>query len=451
MALNAQALIGLSVGRLFKMSLFMPQPRFSVQFLCLWGLLWLFSASAFSASSEEPLGSTLEGLIDWIDNENPTLIAIRRETEAAYARVQPAGALPDPTLTVQFMNITNSDVTPDTMALQPNNDKEATMYTVAQTLPFWGKRDLREKVAVAQLSDAQAQQWATAALLYAEVKSAFAEWYQAIHLKKINTDTLDILNTLEKTAEVRYSQNRGRQQDVIAATLAKTSLQSELISLDAQEKQARARLNGVLNRNANASLAEPLLLPPIPMAELHQPGMLDRLINESPLLKSQTAQIIAAENNKKLVKKNRYPDITVGVSPIQQGDEIIEWGAMLELNLPIQFSTRRSQEHEANALLAAAKARKEAADHQIRSTIEQALAALNAAHQQDILLTETLLPQAHLSLETAVAGYRVGEVDFETVLIAQQQIQEIRQDSLTFQVEQQLSLAQMEQWLGAFL
>lgn len=414
-------------------------------------LLLSFTAYASDPASEEALGSTLESLVEWVDVQNPTLAAMRQETEAARLRIQPAGALPDPTLNVQFMNITNSNVTPDTMSLNPNNDKEATMYTFAQMLPFWGKRDLREKIASAQLTDAQAQQWATAAALYAEVKSAFAQWYQVIHLKKINNETLGILNTIEKNAQVRYEQNKVTQQDVIAATITKTALQSELVSLNAREQQARARLNGILSRKVNAPLVEPKQLPHIPLTELNQTDMLDTLIAESPLLKSQTAQIMAAENNERLVKKNRYPDVTVGVSPIQQGDEIIEWGAMLELNLPLQFTTRRSQEREASALLVAAKARKEAVGHQLQSGIHEAMAALNAAYQQDLILTDTLLPQANLSLQAALAGYRVGEVDFETVLIAQQQIQQIRQDSLAFQVDQQLSLAQIEQWLGVFL
>ena len=58
------------------------------------------------------------------------------------------------------------------------------------------------------------------------------------------------------------------------------------------------------------------------------------------------------------MRKNRYPDVTIGVSPIQVGSRVAEWELMFEVNIPLARESRRAQESEALALAAAARARK---------------------------------------------------------------------------------------------
>ena len=66
-----------------------------------------FGCSAATAQ-EAPLGANLDSLLDYARTYNPEYAAMRFEAEAAGERVLPAGALPDPTLRVETMNVTNS-------------------------------------------------------------------------------------------------------------------------------------------------------------------------------------------------------------------------------------------------------------------------------------------------------------------------------------------------------
>jgi cobalt-zinc-cadmium efflux system outer membrane protein len=68
--------------------------------------LWLSPAGA-----DEPLGSNLVGLLDYAREHNPELAASRYEAEAAQQRSEPAGALPDPVLRTELMDITNQGTT----------------------------------------------------------------------------------------------------------------------------------------------------------------------------------------------------------------------------------------------------------------------------------------------------------------------------------------------------
>jgi cobalt-zinc-cadmium efflux system outer membrane protein len=77
---------------------------------------------------------------------------MRREADAAAQRVGPAGALPDPVLRVELMNINNygNSASP---SLLPSRVGE-TKYTMMQMLPLWGKRDLRREAAAADAAQA---------------------------------------------------------------------------------------------------------------------------------------------------------------------------------------------------------------------------------------------------------------------------------------------------------
>ena len=64
------------------------------------------------------------------------------------------------------------------------------------------------------------------------------------------------------------------------------------------------------------------------------------------------------------------------------------------------------------------------------------------------LIKSQLLPQSELSLQSALAAYENGKVDFATLLEAQRQIRKARQELLKSQVEAQVRLADIERILG---
>jgi outer membrane protein TolC len=168
----------------------------------------------------------------------------------------------------------------------------------------------------------------------------------------------------------------------------------------------------------------------------------------NPQLFSEQARVSAAEKNRDLVYKNRYPDFRLGLSPIQTGSRVSEWEVMIELNIPLQQESRRSQEREAQATLEAALSRKEAAHNQLFADLAENLSALEAARRVESLARDSLLPQAELTFKSALAGYETGKVDFATLLDAQRQIRKARLDELKAQTDAQMRLAEIERLLG---
>jgi outer membrane protein TolC len=121
---------------------------------------------------------------------------------------------------------------------------------------------------------------------------------------------------------------------------------------------------------------------------------------------------------------------------------------MFELNIPLQQESRRSQEREAEKMIEASRARKEATANQLLADLSENLAGINAARRVETLAQTSLLPQAELTFRAALAGYETGKVDFATLLDAQRQIRKAKQDVIKAQAEQQARLADIERLIG---
>ena len=410
--------------------------------LCLAGLALPVSGNA----AELPLGANVEGLLEFARG-NPEYAAMRYEADAAAQRVYPAGAFPDPLFRMELQNITNagSDASPSVLPSKVGSTK----YTVVQPIPFWGKRDLKREVAEADAEQAQGRAAMTWSELAASVKTTYARYYAVVGNEQLTREILDLLVRLERIALVRYESGLTPQQDVIRAQVELTTMRGELLTQESEREGLQAALNSLLARNASAPLAAPELLRPVPPpAKLEPDALVDRLRGRNPQLFADDARIRAAEKSRDLTYRNRYPDFAVGVSPIQMGSRINEWELMLEVNIPLQQESRRRQESEAESMLSAARSQKEAAANRLIGELFENVAGLKAAQKIEALTATSLLPQSEATLQSALAGYENGKVDFATLLDAQRQIRKARQDRLKAQAEAQARLAAIERLLG---
>jgi outer membrane protein TolC len=389
----------------------------------------------------------VQGLLEYARAQSPELSAMQREADAAAARVQPAGALPDPVLRVELMNVKEwfDETSPSLLPWRLG----ATTYTLMQTLPGWGKRDLKRDAAAADATQARARTAATWTELALRIKTTFAEYYWAAGNETLTREVLDLTSRLERIAQARYAGGLAAQQDAIRAQLEQTAMRSELIALDNQKHQLRARMNALLARDGSAALADPQALRPMPaLATTDATGLAERARANNPALQAEQARLAAAQKNRDLTYRNRGPDFQVGVSPTLLRSGITSWGLMLEMNLPLQQETRRSQEQEAQAMVSAAQSRAEALSYQLLGELAGQLAAFDAARRTEALVAAQQLPQSDLSLQSALAAYETGKVDFATLLDAQRQIRKAKQDLLKAQVDAQMRLADIERILG---
>lgn len=399
------------------------------------------------ARADQPLGSDLAGLLDYAREHNPELAATRYEAEAAQQRTVSVGALPDPVLRTEWFDITKQGTTgPNPL---PGQSGGGTRYLLMQSVPWFGKRDLQREVAYAQVAQASGQVAASWTELASRIKQTYAMHYYATASENLTLQTLVLLDSLETIAETRYANGLGAQQDVIRVQVEKTMLRGELIALQNEGHHTHARLNALLARPVNAPLADPLKLRAMPSAaKLDEATLLERLRAQNPSVRIAEANIQSSSKNRDLAYVNRYPGFIFGVAPTQSGSAVKSWDLMVELNIPMQQSSRRSQEHEADAMLSASNARLEALLDQTRSELSEDLSALDSARRTEALVATRLLPQAELTYQSALAGYENGKVEFAMLVEAQKQILKARQQQLQTQTDMQLRLADIEKLLG---
>lgn len=409
-------------------------------------MLLALGAPAVSQAGEEIPGASLAGMLELAKTGNPDYASMRHEAQAAAERVMPAGALMDPRFRTEWMDITRMGEQNPT--LLPAN-VGSTRYTLMQDVPWSGKRDLKKGVAEQEARASAGKVLGSWAELAARIKTLQAQRYYLRGNNQLTQEILDLMARLEQVAQSRYAGGLAMQQDVIRAQVEQTNMRTELVMLESEGRQLDARLNALLARPAQAPLAAPETLRPLPTpAQLDSSVLAQRVRSRNPQLFVEEARTQSAQKSRDLTYKNRYPDFTFSISPTQTGRDFKEWSLMLEVNIPLQQESRRAMEREAEAMLAGARSRQEAAANQVLADLAENLAGIDAAQRTEELASRSLLPQAELGFNSALASYENGKLDFATLLDAQRQIRQARQSQLKAQFEAQMRLAEIEKLLG---
>jgi len=375
--------------------------------LALAATLW---ALALTATAAEPVpGRTVESVRAWLIEQSPELRVLGLEAEAAQARIHPAGALPDPSASVIFRG-------PDAPWRRADGGREID-YALRQRFPLWGKRELARTAARHEALAANLDRGAAARDLMAEAEAAYVRYWHADEAVAVLDRRIALLRQIEEMAGVRYALGRAAQQDAIRAQVEQTTLLRERIERIAAKNEAIAQLNALLGREANAPLAPPAEIPALHVLSSELSAALED-VDMHPAVQAQREIAEAAKANSMLQRRNRFPDITLGVGAMQVGSGVESTELMLEVEIPFQQRARREREREARLLHDAALVRANQAQRVLQGRGASAWAQWQSARERRQLIENRLMPQADATYQSALASYQVGEVDFSTLLEA---------------------------------
>src|SRR6266851_5530968 len=363
-------------------------------------------------------GATLDDVLAIARRLSPQLAARALDTEAALARVEIAGSLPDP-----MVRVTSDEID---RTRGPRQNKM--IYSVEQEFPLWGKRDLKRDQASAEVARSRADTLATEGELVEKVKVAFAQYYQAHRAIWTTQDLHRVVHDMARVARDRYGQGRGSQQEVYKAEVEITRLSTEIVRLETKRRSAAARLNALLARPVDAPLAAPSKPRSIPPAGAVAPAVLmERARRANPGLDAGDAQIAAATAGRELADRSWYPDITLSAAAIDRtGNGSPGYMAGIGLKLPLQWGLHEAQQREAGAQLSAAQARRQALELQIQGELGEVAAALAGSRKTGDLIRTQLLPQSEALLRSGVAGYGLGKAELADVLRAEHDLANLR-------------------------
>ena len=358
-------------------------------------------------------GSTLAALVAQLGTNNPEIAAARREVDMRSARIAPAGTPPDPTLSIGYMSgFARPPFFPSSAT--PNAFRQV---GVSQEIPYPGKLSLRSRIAAI---DADAARWSvedTRLQLAAELKAMYFEYQFVSRSLDIVRRNREVLDQFRQIAESRFSVGQAIQQDVLKAQLEISGLIERTMVLERQRDALRARINGLLYREPDAPLN-----PELPFATLPLPAdaaaLRAQALERYPALKRDEQQITKAQQQLSLARKEYLPDFGINVTAQQApGDMPWMYGVDFMVKVPIFWQRRqRPMVAEAAAGLEAGRRMRDTTVARAEAMVGELHVNATSARRLMDLYSGSVLPQARLTLESALASYQVGKAEFLTVL-----------------------------------
>ncbi|MEX2467759.1 MAG: TolC family protein [Gemmatimonadota bacterium] len=411
-------------------------------------VLTLLTVGAAGIRSQDAHAQTvsLESLLAEADSASPQIEAARSAAESAAARVPQAGALPDPMIGIGFMNIPVADPG------LGNDMMTMTQLQVSTRLPWPGKLGLQEDIAGLRAETAEWEVRRVRDRVRADVKAAYFEIYFVDRAIAVTTRNGSLLADFADLTAVRYGVGTGRQPDVLKAQVERTRLADQGVVLRARRVRAEARLNALLGRPSNTRVPATELPEAVRLVALDDAGTgstftsavldtsalddssgapgtsslpslaeLQRLaLEHSPAIRAQEMRVAAEERTRSLAGTAKRPDVSVSAGYSFRRGLGDFFNVMVSAPVPI-FAGRKQNQGvvEAEALVEERRSALSATIDAVNGEIASLAADLRRARDQLTLLNDGILPQARTGLSSATASYRVGGVDFLTLLDAQ--------------------------------
>ena len=368
-------------------------------------------ALAASAAAQSPPRLMLADVVADALKANPEIAAAGQRYNAARQRPTQERALPDPMVSAGY-NASGNPLPGAGLGTEPTANIGV---MVSQEIPYPGKLSLRASMA-SRDADAEFQQIEAARLsVTARVKRAYYRLAYTYAVGGVLTRNHDLLDTLLRVSENRYSVGQAAQQDVIKAQTQLSILELQLERVRQERATREGELNALLARPTTTPVGQPddLLLTPfdVPVESLVS------LANEhAPMLRRGQIMIDRSQLAVDAARTDYKPDFAVSGGYFYMGAMPPMYEFRFDVKIPLQRARR-----------AAAVAEQLSTVEQTRSTYDSTRLDLQARVQEDYhvastsvrlarLYRDTVLPQARLSLESSMASYQTGAVDFLSVL-----------------------------------
>jgi cobalt-zinc-cadmium efflux system outer membrane protein len=351
---------------------------------------------------------------------NPDIAVAVRRVAIAEAHVPSAGALDDPMAMYRGWGVPLQ---------QPWNYNAAqNMFSISQTLPGRGKRDLRTSVAESDVDVAKANLEQARLGVRVEAHKAFDDLLRANLEMQIHDEHVAIARQAIEEARIKYTTGKVPQQDMLKAQVALTRLAEHMIRFDQDADLARARLNTLMGRDPNTPIrvaGEFAVTTVLPKAQ----SLDDLALQVRPDLLAAEQAAARSHKEQALVKKAYVPDFTVSAGyMIMPSGQNMRNAYMLEGSMNLPWLNHRKHDAEiAEATVQATEqdaeltAMRNAAFGQIRETLVEA----DAAQKMALLYHDQLRPQAEATLQSSVIAYANNQTDLLDLLDSQMAVVDI--------------------------
>jgi len=411
--------------------------RFRIRFLALAALASIPVARAQEKRLE------LNDLIEEARRGNPEILAAQKRYEASRQRPSQESSLPDPTLSLGYSS--NGNPLPGAgLGTQPTSNIG---FSFTQEFHYPGKRRLRGEIS-SKGADAENQQYR---LVERDVIIRLSQAYYRLQHTYPELEVLGrnhaLLETLLRIIEVRYASGLGTQQEAFKTQTELTILETKRIQIERERRARQAEINSILNRPAGTPIPEPV--------EPHVHGMtltLDQIkargVDTSPELLRDQKMVERSELSLNLARKDIYPDYSVTGGYYYMGSMPPMYQLRADVRIPLYFGKQRAEVTEQAQRVAETRHQYNATGQSLAYRIEDAYLAAQTSFQLLNLYLNTVIPQAHLALQSSLNAYQTGTADFLSVFTNHIAVVDYEMNYHEQMLNYHLALSQLEELTG---
>jgi outer membrane protein TolC len=379
---------------------------------------------------------------------NPSLSAMRERIRMKEQAVLRAGAFDDPK---GWVGITNVPVKSWSFREEDMTGKE---IGLSQMFPYPGKLRLRTEVATREKEQTEFDLQEMRNMLRAEIKMTYAELAYVQRQADVVRRSRGILSEIVAVSQEMYAVGKVAQADVHRGQVEFEKMREMLLVLENREKVLSIRLNTLAAFPPGQAVPKLAELPefafPFNRERLEEIYLADR-----PARKGFQARIRRGDAAVEMARKEYYPDFEVSLSYMQR-DAMPDgtsrpdmFSSMVLMNLPVWRKQKLDPAvREMEAERDMARRELSALDLESSNAIGNALATMENRASVAALYRTTLLPHAETALETTLEAYRVGKVDFPTLMDSIMNVLAIRKDYQEMVGDLHMQKARLEAAVG---
>jgi cobalt-zinc-cadmium efflux system outer membrane protein len=388
-------------------------------------------------------GLSLDEVTNVVLANNPTIKAAQEKWRAMKARVPQAAAWED--LRAQARSRVARYI-----SIPPNAFTDQS-FMLQQEVPISGKNLSRARAATAE-AGAVFEDFRRIQLdVISRARAAFHRLANEYAQLEVNQRNVDLLNQFAEVNRQRYEVGNASQADVLTAQTDAAKLLEAQSDIFRRISDAQSQLNVLMNRPAQAPLAQPSQ---IPFQPPHFSLQTLQAVALSARPETQRAQnrVEAERFRLEFANRQRFPDPTLDV----QAQRYNEAGqAVSELDVGVSIGLPFLNPRKYSATVTEARRNFESAQHELEATRTETLGLVRdqlkkietAAHHYE-LYSDKILPLARQAVQSNRVAYETSSANFLELITAQRVLQDVESAHVNHLADYQVAVAELDAVVG---
>ena len=349
----------------------------------------------------------LNFLIKLVLERNPSIKSFEKKTEAQKFRINPERAFPEPIIGFSIKNTHLDGFSFGKEMLK------GVGISFSQRIPFPGKPRLKGEIAEKEALRLEKSLESLVLSLIARTKELYSKLFYYNKAIDILLRKKEILKKALKLAETKYSVGEGISSSIFKAQVEISRIEEELTLMKKILKSVEGEINSLIDFPQDTSLGKPV---EIPLYEFNfeLKTLLEEAEKNSPILEEAKLMIEEKMKEVEFSRKEFYPDFML------QGEKSLStsmYEVMIGIEIPIYFKRKEENLLRASILeLESAKNNYNLIKNEIFFMINENFIMAKTSENLVKLYRERIIPQATLALESSISNYKVGKIDFLTLL-----------------------------------